>query len=115
MHAPWHACRLRKQAASAPSAASAKESLTNSAPAEETTAAPAAPEAEASVSAEEASVQPEPPAVTVKLPLCQPGEIELDVYMARSGFLPMVIPDVATNGLNGNRGVQCMEEATASI
>ena len=24
----------------------------------------------------------------------------------------MVIPDVATNGLNGNRGVQCMEEAT---
>lgn len=97
---------------SAPSAASAKESLTNSAPAEETTAAPAAPEAEASVSAEEASVQPEPPAVTVSYPLCQPGEIELDVYMAMSGFLPMVIPDVATNGLNGNRGVQCMEEAT---
>ena len=97
---------------SAPSAASAKESLTSSAPAEETTAAPAAPEAEASVSAEEASVQPEPPAVTVSYPLCQPGEIELDVYMAMSGFLPMVIPDVATNGLNGNRGVQCMEEAT---
>ena len=97
---------------SAPSAASAKESLTNSAPTEETTAAPAAPEAEASVSAEEASVQPEPPAVTVSYPLCQPGEIELDVYMAMSGFLPMVIPDVATNGLNGNRGVQCMEEAT---
>lgn len=97
---------------SAPSAASAKESLTSSAPAEETTAAPAAPEAEASVSAEEASVQPEPPAVTVSYPLCQPGEIELDVYMAMSGFLPMVIPDVATNGLNGNRGVHCMEEAT---
>lgn len=97
---------------SAPSAASAKESLTSSAPAEETTAAPAAPEAEASASAEEASVQPEPPAVTVSYPLCQPGEIELDVYMAMSGFLPMVIPDVATNGLNGNRGVQCMEEAT---
>lgn len=97
---------------SAPSAASAKESLTSSAPAEETTAAPAAPEAEASVSAEEASVQPEPPAVTVSYPLCQPGEIELDVYMAMAGFLPMVIPDVATNGLNGNRGVQCMEEAT---
>lgn len=97
---------------SAPSAASAKESLTSSALAEETTAAPAAPEAEASVSAEEASVQPEPPAVTVSYPLCQPGEIELDVYMAMSGFLPMVIPDVATNGLNGNRGVQCMEEAT---
>ena len=97
---------------SAPSAASTKESLTNSALAEETTAAPAAPEAEASVSAEEASVQPEPPAVTVSYPLCQPGEIELDVYMAMSGFLPMVIPDVATNGLNGNRGVQCMEEAT---
>lgn len=97
---------------SAPSAASAKESLTSSAPAEETTAAPAAPEAEASVSAEEASVQPEPPAVTVSYPLCQPGEIELDVYMSMAGFLPMVIPDVATNGLNGNRGVQCMEEAT---
>ena len=97
---------------SAPSAASAKESLTSSAPAEETPAAPAAPEAEASVSAEEASVQPEPPAVTVSYPLCQPGEIELDVYMAMAGFLPMVIPDVATNGLNGNRGVQCMEEAT---
>lgn len=97
---------------SAPSAASAKESLTSSAPAEETTAAPAAPEAEASVSAEEASVQPELPAVTVSYPLCQPGEIELDVYMAMAGFLPMVIPDVATNGLNGNRGVQCMEEAT---
>lgn len=72
----------------------------------EDTDEPEAPEAPAS------EVEPEEPAVSVEYPLCEPGEISLDVYMAMSGFLPMVIPDVANTGLDTNRGVMLMEEAT---
>ncbi len=70
------------------------------------------PEAEAEAApAEEASVVEAAP-VTVEYPLCEAGEIELDVYMAMAGFIPMVIPDVANTGLDTNRAVQMMEEAT---
>lgn len=81
---------------SAQASTSAKESLTSSALAEETPAqqdtAPA-PETSAS-EAEPASAQ-EPDYSPVSYPLCEPGEITLDVYMAMSGFLPMVILNLA--------------------
>ena len=78
------------------------------APAEE----PEAPAEPASAEEPASAAEPEEPAVTVEYPLCDPGEISLDVYMAMSGFLPMVIPDVANTGLDTNRGVMLMEEAT---
>ncbi len=98
---------------SAQASTSAKENLTSSAPAEETPAQQdTAPEPETSASEAEPASAQEPEYTPVSYPICEPGEISLDVYMSMAGFLPMVIPDVATEGLNGNRGVQLMEEAT---
>ena len=96
---------------SAQSASSEPERLTSATSAEEPTQE-AAPPSEAPVSVQEEASAQEPDFTPVSYPLCDPGEITLDVYMAMSGFLPMVIPDVANEGLNGNRGVQLMEEAT---
>ena len=95
-------------------AASSQE--TASAPVEESAAAPVeetaeeAPEETAEEASEAAPV--EEAAVTVEYPLCEAGEVELEVYMAMAGFIPMVIPDVANVGFDTTRGVIAVEEAT---
>lgn len=101
-------------AASTPASASDSQTASAAAePAEPQAEQPeAAPEAPASAAEPASAQEPEAPAVTVEYPLCEPGEISLDVYMAMAGFLPMVIPDVANTGLDTNRGVMLMEEAT---
>lgn len=82
-----------------------------SAPAEETAAESPAEEAPAEEApAEEAPV--EEALTPVEYPLCDPGEVELEVYMAMAGFIPMVIPDVANVGFDTTRGVIAVEEAT---
>lgn len=85
-------------------AVSAEENAEPAAPQPEETASAEAP------SAEETSVQETP--MTVEYPLCDPNEVELTVYMAMAGFIPMVIPDVANVGFDTTRGVQLVEEAT---
>ena len=87
---------------SAQASTSAKENLTSSAPAEELPAQQdTAPEPEASASEAEPASAQEPEYTPVSYPVCEPGEISLDVYMAMSGFLPMVIPDVASQWCRG--------------
>ena len=89
-------------ASSAPEAVSETAEAPEEAPAEEP-----APEASA---AEEPVAEPEP--VVIEYPLCDPGEVELEVYMAMAGFIPMVIPDVANVGFDETRGMKLAEEAT---
>lgn len=82
-----------------------------STPVEESVAAPAEETAE-EPAAEADSVAVEAAPVTVEYPLCESGEVELEVYMAMAGFIPMVIPDVANVGFDTTRGVMLAEEAT---
>ena len=90
---------------------------TASAPAVESEAAPAEAPAEEPAEApeetpEEASVVEEPELIPVEYPLCEAGEVELEVYMAMAGFIPLVIPDVANDGFDTTRGIMLAEEAT---
>ena len=97
------------------SAASAEEAA--STPVESAAAPVEEAPVEDSIVPEETSVMEEPIVEEVVLepveyPLCDPGEIELDVYMAMAGFIPLVIPDVANVGFDTTRGIMLAEEAT---